>query len=529
MKLTYLDYADLPFVASRDLHYIQKDPSLKPFYTYPPDLDQFAHIIEQRQKHPVDRNLLVSTLQQQYRHRESQPLVMERIESLRSPQAFTVITAHQPSLFTGPLYYIYKILSCIRLSQLIQANHPEYRIIPLFILGGEDHDFAEINHLHIGDRTIRWDHPSIGGSCGRLSTEGIDQCIEAVATLLGDGTQQETLMHTLRQCYLGSHNYAEATIRFLHHLFGRFGLVILNMDHSGFKMAFRKVMLDDLLQHSSSRLVPPVQKQLEDAGFPAQAFVRDINLFYFNGNQRERIEQEGEEFILVDSLIRFSKSAMIKELEDHPERFSPNVILRPLYQETILPNLAYIGGGGELAYWLERKEQFEHYHLPFPMLVRRNSAAWLDQHAQSSLRKAGRPLQDYFTENPDDLIRDFIQDSAAIDLDYARRQIDDLFARIQTEGEAIDARLQFPIEGVRVRIEKYLNNLEHKMIRAEKRKQEPSISRLLHNYHILFPNGTLQERYTNFLPYYAKNGPGWLDELLPYFNPLDHRFLLFEE
>src|SRR6185436_12759892 len=117
-------------------------------------------------------------------------------------------------------------------------------------------------------------------------------------------------------------------------------------------------------------------------GFKAQAYCRPINLFYMEEGVRERIEPLGDGgYIRVDSKISYTQEEIIAELHSHPERFSPNVILRPLYQEFILPNLAYIGGGGELAYWLERKTQFEHFGVPFPMLVRRNSVLWLDRDA----------------------------------------------------------------------------------------------------------------------------------------------------
>lgn len=529
MHLTYIDYDDLPFIASRDLHYLKQDPALRPFYTYEPVIESFPRLIEQRKKHPVDRNLLVDALLRQYQDRQTDTLTLDQIDKLRSENTFTVITAHQPSLFTGPLYYIYKILSCINLSKQIEAHNPDVRIIPLFILGGEDHDFAEINHLHLGDKTIEWQHPQTGGACGRLSLEGLPECIEDVKRVLGDGSFTEEVIRTLRTCYTGNYNYAEATIRFIHYLFGRMGLVILNMDEPGFKSAFKKIIIDDLVAHRSATLVPPVQAELEAAGYQAQAYVRDINLFYFHGNQRERIDQDEEGYFLVESLQRFTRQELLNLAEQHPERFSPNVILRPLYQETIVPNLAYIGGGGELAYWLERKRQFDFYGLPFPMLVRRNSAAWLDQHAQASIRKGGLPLTDYFVSNTDGLIADYIRDTSHISLDGSREAMEELFNDMKQQGMSIDPKLNYPIEGVKVRMNKYLDRLEQKMVRAEKRKQEPVINRLLHNHHLLFPNHTLQERYNNFLPIYTRQGSHWLDALLPYFDPLDPRFLLFEE
>ena len=528
MKLTYIDYNDLPFIATRDLHYLKQDPKLRPFYTYEPVIEAFTQVIEARKKHPVDRNLLADILLRQYQERSTEPHTITQIEQLRAENTFTVITAHQPSLFTGPLYYIYKILSCIHLSQQVEVHNPDYRIIPLFILGGEDHDFAEINHLHLGDKTIEWQHPMTGGACGRLSLDGLAACIEDVKRVLGDASFTEEVISTLQECYSGEHNYAEATIRFIHHLFGQLGLVILNMDEPEFKATFKQFIIDDLIAHRSAQLVPPVQAELEAAGYPAQAFVRDINLFYFSGNQRERIEQDDNGYLLVDTLQHFTREELLEIAEQHPERFSPNVILRPLYQETIVPNLAYIGGGGELAYWLERKKQFQYYDLPFPMLVRRNSAAWLDEHAQASIRKGGRPLTDYFVANTDALIADFIRDTSNISLEDARAEMELIFKQIMDQGQSIDSKLSFPIEGVRVRMNKYLDRLEQKMVRAEKRKQEPAIHRLLHNHHLLFPNHTLQERYSNFLPIYTRQGRKWLDELLPYFDPLDHRFLLFE-
>jgi len=377
-ELTLFPFEKVHQFSDRDQAYTLADPRLKPFYKYPVTLEAFREVIAEKQKHPIDRALLVQVLKDQYAAFDASEASLANIEKLGTSNTYTVISAHQPSLFTGPLYYIYKIGSALKLANRLKQAYPEQHFVPVFISGGEDHDFEEVNHLHLFGKTLTWENEE-SGPVGRMSTESLKPVMEELKELMGNSDFASQIVAKLEKSYLKFPTYGQASLAFVNELFKETGLVVLNMDDARLKRAFIPIMKKEITEQASQGFIQEAQAALEDLGFSAQAFPREINLFYMGPQFRERLEWQEDHYQVLNQDIRFSKAELLEELEQHPERFSPNVIMRPLYQESILPNLAYIGGGGELAYWLERLKQFEYFQVPFPVLIRRNSALILDK------------------------------------------------------------------------------------------------------------------------------------------------------
>ena len=339
------------------LDYLHNTDTVRPFYSYPPTIEGIKALLEERKQFNTNRPVLVQVLKEQYAALQPSGAVLANIEALQSNDTFTVCTAHQPNLFTGPLYFVYKVLHTIKLAHFLQAQWPQYRFVPVYYMGSEDADFAELNHTFVDGKKIEWKKEQ-KGAVGRMQVDKtLLQLIDELEGQLVYEPFGQEVISLLRRCYVAGRTIQEATFELVNELYGDWGLVVLVPDHPLLKAQMQDVFAEDIFQHTSSRIVLQTSQRLEEQ-YDAQAYPRDINLFYLKDNIRERIEKEENGFVVLNTDLRFSEDELRKELAQHPERFSPNVILRGLYQETILPNLAFIGGGGETAYWLQLKDLF---------------------------------------------------------------------------------------------------------------------------------------------------------------------------
>lgn len=529
MEISRIPLKDIPQFSKRDRAYIEEIAALRPFYKYPVHLDSFESVINDKIHDNTDRKLLVQALKGQHLALSSSILVDSNIDLLLDEASFTVVTAHQPSLFTGPLYYIYKILSTIRLSEVLKERYPSNNFIPVFISGAEDHDFEEVNHAKVFRKTISWENNE-SGAVGKMSTNSLKEPLALLKEILGDQQQAIAIFQKIERAYTNHPTYGQATLELVHELFKSFGLVVLDMSVAALKRAAIPIFKKELIQQASAPLVEASIKQLSNLGFKAQAAPRAINLFYLHDQIRSRIVLEGEQFKVLDSSFAFSKKGILDELENHPERFSPNVVMRPLYQELILPNLAYIGGGGEIAYWLERKTQFEHFGINFPMLIRRSSGLIIGKSQSKKMEKLNINLTQLLKEE-DDLIKDYISNNAesALSLMKQKEQLNSIFDEISDLAKAIDLSLLGSVKAELAKQLKSLASIEARFVKAEKRKNEVSINQMKKLKESLFPSRSLQERKVNFLGFYINHGTVFFEKLKEQLNPLDKDFVVFKE
>jgi bacillithiol biosynthesis cysteine-adding enzyme BshC len=284
-------------------------------------------------------------------------------------------------------------------------------------------------------------------------------------------------------------------------------------------------MEDDVIRCSTEALVNKTNQQLETHQYKPQVFCRDINFFYLEDQLRSRIEKKEDGFYYVlDSGLKFSEQEIKEKIEQTPEKFSPNVILRPLYQEMILPNLAYVGGPAEAVYWLQLKAVFDHYQIPFPMLMPRNFALVIEQHLYRKFQKTDLQLTDLF-EDKNFIFNHWVISHSKHNLTVGpeRTTINDIFEQLKGRAEGIDKTLGPFIGAEGKRALNSLEKIEHKLLRAEKRLQEDKLRQVGNIKDALFPNGSLQERADNFLNFYQQD-PEFIHRLLTNFDPFDFRF-----
>lgn len=526
MEILKIPFEQIPQFSKRDIAYYSESPNLRPFYKYSVQLDSFKNVIADKSKQKIDRALLVDVLKEQYSTISTTESVSNNIESLLSENAFTLITAHQPSLFTGPLYYIFKIISAINLTKTLRAHYPDNQFVPVFITGGEDHDFEEVNHLQIFNKTLTWESGEMG-SVGMMSTKTIRPVLDELKNILGDSDHANKIYSIIEKAHTQNDKYADATIELANELFKEEGLVILNMNHPKLKKAFVPIIKAEIINQESHELVNQTIDKLNEVGFGAQASPREINFFYLRNQIRERIVFENSKYQVLNTNYEFTEEDMIDEIENHPERFSPNVIMRPLFQELIVPNLAYIGGGGELAYWLERKSQFEHFGINFPMLIRRNSAMWVDKGSIKKMNKFGLNVNDLAGEI-EALVKEFVRKNSEgeLSLNAEKSALEAIFKDIATKTKKTDPTLVKTVWAEHAKQLKSLENLENRLLKAEKQKQEISINQIRGLKDRLFPGDGLTERKENFLQYYVRYGDSFFDVLKENLHPLEKGFVV---
>ncbi|MDF9800744.1 bacillithiol biosynthesis cysteine-adding enzyme BshC [Catalinimonas alkaloidigena] len=500
------------------LDYINNKDTLQKFHSRRPDLKSFEKQLQEKTFSQASRQRLQAVLRKQYTSVAQPTEVTQNIEKLGDSKTFTVTTGHQLNIFTGPLYFIYKIVTTINCCKQLNEAYPEYHFVPVYWMASEDHDFEEINHFHLFGNDYSW-RTDQKGAVGRFTTENIQAILDELPGKV------EVFNKAYKQ-----HKYLADAVRcYVNELFGKHGLLVLDADHAELKADFRSVMKDDLVNHSAKKYVEACSKELNELDYKTQVFPREINLFYLDEQLRERIEKIGDSFVVLNSELKFSEAGLMEALERHPEKFSPNVILRPLYQETILPNLAYVGGPSELAYWLQLKSMFEYYQLPFPILLPRNFGLVINKSNERKLNKVPIQTKDLFLDSQS-LIRKFVEANAenSLSLNEEQQEISKVFDAIRSKAIDVDKSLEGLVGKEEKNTLKILHNIEKRLKKSEEQNQEIHVKQLESLKDKLFPDGSLQERKENFLNFYINN-PAFLDEVLEHFDPLEFCFYILHE
>ncbi|KAF2519414.1 bacillithiol biosynthesis cysteine-adding enzyme BshC [Flavobacterium salilacus subsp. salilacus] len=504
--------------------YLNQKENLKPLYHRFPTLENFKNQLEEKQQsYPASfRSVLVNVLLEQYKNSETSAVTLQNIQLLTEDTTFTITTGHQLNLFTGPLYFLYKIVSTINLSRELKSAYPNHNFVPVYWMATEDHDFEEINYFNFHSKKIKW-HSESAGPVGRLSTKGLDTVLDVFSKELGAGNTAETLKSLFKTAYLNHDNLADATRYLANELFGKEGLVIIDADNADLKKLFVPHIKKELLHQTSHSKVAETTEKLSE--YNIQVNPREINLFYIENNLRERIILQDGIYYINNTDLQFTESEMLEVLEKYPEKFSPNVIMRPLYQEVILPNLCYIGGGGELAYWLELKTFFEASAIPFPILLLRNSVLLATQKQADKLDKLNLSWADVFMKQQK-LMNNKIQHFSKFQLDFTEQKefLKQQFKKLNEIASKTDTTFAGAVKAQEAKQLKGLDNLEKRLLKAEKRNHANALGRIAAIQNELFPSQSLQERKANFAEFYLDYDKQLIDKLLQQLKPLEQEF-----
>jgi bacillithiol biosynthesis cysteine-adding enzyme BshC len=523
---TYIPYRETGYFSKLVLDYLDEKEELKPFYQHPVSIDGIKAAIKERQQTINHRDLLVDELRKQYDGFDLTGLQKNNLRNLKSENTFTITTAHQPNIFTGHLYFIYKILHAIKLSQTLSQQLPEYNFVPIFYMGSEDADLAELGHINLNGEKLEW-KTNQSGAVGRMKVDkNFLELIERIASEISVLPFGKELIETFKSSYTLGLSIQQATLRLVNELFKDYGLLVLIPDNANLKRPFNPIVKRELSEQFSK---PLVEETVEALGknYKIQAAGREINLFYLTDNLRERIVLVKGNFQAAS--FEWTLDEVLKEVEEYPERFSTNVILRGVFEETILPNIAFIGGAGEIAYWFELKKVFEACKVPFPVLILRNSFLLIDEKQKALIDKLGFTIQDLFLSNHD-LLNKIVAEKSLLqlNLDDEKLRLEKFYDQIQSIAVDVDASLADHVKSLQLSALKKISALEKKILRSEKRKfeaQQRQISRIKDQ---LFPNNSLQERIDNFSPYYSRYGKNWLELLCSKSLSLEQQFEILE-
>ncbi len=529
MKITHIPFQQTGFFSKTMIDYIEKKENIQPFYNNFPDYDGFAKQIEEKKYFSKENRIILeeSLLKQYANLKNVSESTFQNINSLKEKNTFTITTGHQLNLFTGPLYFLYKIISVINLCEELAEKFPDQHFVPIYWMATEDHDFDEINYFNFKGSKVVWDRPD-GGAVGRFSTDGLQAVFETFSKHLGSSRNANYLQSLFKRAYVEHTNLTEATRFIANELFGEYGLVVIDGDDVALKRVFSSVVKDELLNQTSFKATTSTIENLEKE-YKVQVNPREINLFYLTENRRERIVKEGNDYIINDTDLVFSEDEILAELENHPERFSPNVIMRPLYQEVILPNLCYVGGGGEMAYWLELKDYFNTVEIPFPILLLRNSVLVVSEKQSKKLKNLHISLEEIFMKQHD-LLAKKVKENSDIEFNFldAKTLLEQQFLMLQKVAEETDVSFVGAVNAQQRKQLKGLENLEKRLLRAEKRKQADFVSRITEVQNQLFPNQSLEERQRNFSEYYLEHGGSFIEALKSSLKPLQLEFTILE-
>jgi bacillithiol synthase len=525
---SHLAYKETGYFTKIILDYLDHNKELRPFFLHPVSYDGIKSAMHEREQFKTDRKLLVDELKKQYSALELSVAVNKNVEILLQENTFTITTAHQPAIFTGTLYFIYKILHTIKLAEILAEKFPDNQFVPVYYMGSEDADLDELGNIYLSGEKIVWDTKQ-KGAVGRMNTKGLEKIIAKIEGEFSVQPFGKKLIQLLKDCYLSSPDVQTATLKLVHALFSEYGVIVLIPDNAAFKRVMIPVFEEDLFHQTASGIVEKTITALSKH-YKAQANPREINLFYLKDNLRGRIEKSGDKFIIHDSKLSFSETEMQEELHAHPEHFSPNVILRGIMQETLLPNIAFIGGGGEMAYWLELKDLFAYNKVPYPVLVVRNSFLIIEKKWKEKLDKLQLTSMDTFkpaAELINDLVKAFSKNQLSLDNELADAKL--FYDKVRNIAAQVDSTLAQHTEALQAKGLRLLKGLEKKLLKAEKRKFEDQCRQIQSLKSALFPLNNLQERIDNFMPYYAKWGKDFIALLYKHSLALEQEFVVLEE
>ena len=510
---------EAPVLSATAKKYISGE--LKSLHDFSPDEQGIRLAIEKRKSKKVNRDLLVKVLSEQNKNANAK--VKSNILLLKNENAFTVSTGHQLCLFTGPLYFIYKILHTIKLAEDLKKKFLENDFVPVYWMASEDHDFEEISIVSIFGKKLRWE-ANIKGAVGRTPLSvghlplergevGVSAILAELKTILGESEKAKEIYSVIEKCY-SQKNLSEATRMLMDFLMGEYGIVIIDADEKELKKEFVPVFIKEIEEEFILPAVNESSEILTKQGLKAQVTPREINIFYLAENSRERIIRDNEVYVTADYSRNWDKAALLEEIKSNPERFSPNVLMRALYQETILPNLVYLGGGGEISYWLQMKNMFDAAHIFFPILMVRNSFLLVDAGQQEKISKLGFMVMDFFKKE-EDLINQYIDENKTAEIDFVAEQekLKKVFGELADKIAVADATLRATTEAELQKALKSLESLEARVRKAEKQKHEQSLTQIKNIKSKLFPEGEFQERHDNFLSYWLKTEGKLISEL----------------
>jgi len=492
--------------------YTQSEPNLLPFVSAFFTEASVKQQIEAKRKNYPDkvRELLVNKISNQYQALALSDKQAQNLEWLKDNKTFSVSCGHQLNLAGGPVYVAYKLLTTIKLAEHLNAQFPEYRFVPIHWLASEDHDLEEVSVLNFFSTKTKVEINQTG-PVGKMSTTGIaDQLL-----------QIRDFPEWMANAYNQGKDLTESTRIWIQEAFGKYGILTLDSNDADLKSVFSQALLEELSAPWVEKAVVSKTDELEKLGYKAQIHPRAINLFLMGNSRRVRLEHEDGILKSIDGRFSMPKAKAIDYFKEHPEKLSPNVALRPLFSQVLLPDIAFVGGPAELSYWMQLGSVFQKYEIEFPLLVPRFSALYVSKGQGSKMKKLNLDHSDLFKE-AHEIKRNLVRS------EWERPDLENIYSNLFNWSEAVDPTLTPSLKAEISKMEKMVDQLEKKIEKAAEQKNELQINQINGLLSKLFPGGNLQERHESWISFLVGN-PGWISEIYEAIDPLDFSFKILTE
>lgn len=537
-----INFGDIPGHHNLFLDYLYEFENVSHFYkkdfrnkeVYP---SVFKNVSE---KFGDFRSELFSVIEDEYLDFNPSHKTEKNITILKSKKTLAIVTGQQLGLFGGHLYTFYKIITAIKLSQHLNERYDEYQFVPVFWLEGDDHDFNEVRYMSLisdNNELIKFSYDddievdSNRGSVGKIKfSEKIDLVFGELTSKTRKTDFTASLFELIKTCYNDNETFKSAFKKLLFSLFDEYGLIIFDPQHKKIKERLKPIFLKEVTDFRvHTETLVNVSAKLEET-YHAQVKVNPVNLFYSNEEGRYLIEPVDNEFRLKRKRKRFTYEELINLIDTEPEAFSPNVLLRPICQDYVLPTAFYIGGPSEIAYFAQIMPLYDFYSIESPIIYPRSSATIIEKNINTILDKFNLTVSEVFM-NPDklkDQVVSSLSDSTIDSIfESTFNQIELSFDQLQEKLFELDKTISESGSRYKQRIINYIEELKGKALEAQKKKHEVTLRQIDKLAVSVYPNSSLQEREINFIYFANRYGPGFLkqvfDELA--INKFEHQLI----
>ena len=522
LRVETLPFDRIPHQSRLFLDYLKDPVALRQFY---PSAVRFHHELQPRvpdvlAAHQVDRNKLADALATMNQRWGATEETLNNINLLREADCVAVVSGQQAGLFTGPLYTIYKALSAVKLAGCLRQRNT--KAVPVFWMAAEDHDFIEVAKAEIIGRDCQLKHVEVstdlhreGQPVGRVVLDdSINAIVDQLFELLPNSEFADDMKALVRSASQPGRGYAENFATMMTGLLGRYGLIFLDPLDPELKELSAPLYAAAVLQAPEiATAVEQRSRELESAGYHAQVLATSNSFPLFlhdeGGARRALLRLENGKYQTKDSDRQYSLEELAGLALKEPQRFSPNVTLRAVVQDYLLPTIAYYGGAAEIAYFAQTAEVYRVLERPATPILPRSSLTMVERHTGRVLERYGLTLADFF-EGLEPVTKRVVEEhlgaSTARHFDDTERNVNSELDRLKGELQAIDPNLASALETGRKKIQYQLDGLRTRFVRAQMTRDEAAHRQLQRAADQLYPNKDLQERHINITSLLARHG-----------------------
>lgn len=526
-----MDIRRVPGIRPLAADYAHRFAALAPFFAGDPtSRDAWADSIARRHANVRHPDRIATILAAQQQRRGAPAPAISAAGQLADSRTVAIVTGQQAGLFGGPLYTLFKAITALKLAEQITREHG-VPAIAVFWTDAEDHDWDEVRGCTVLDQALNPSTVALDARSGapalpvaRVAVNGsIDAALDKLAESLPPTEFSSSLLADLRSCYAPEAGMADAFARWLERVLGTRGLVVFDSSDPAAKPLVQDVFGHELsAPGESSRRAAAAGAELTRRGYHAQVEPAPdaVALFHLNG-ERQAIRYADGRFQIGDR--SYEGAALVDEARTHPERFSPNVLLRPIVQDALFPTIAYVAGPNELAYLGQLRSVYEHFGLPMPLMYPRASATLVDAAAARFINKynvALETLQPRDEAGLNELLKAQIPEAVDHALGDASASIEAAMTRLADAMPALDPTLEGAARSTLGRMQHDLQSLHNKVIQAAKRRDDTLRRQYTRTRALAFPGGHAQERAIGFVSFLDQYGPALVDRLMEQL-PLD--------